>query len=227
MGKEATGITYCELGTDSTPPTLADTALKVPTDRKAVTRRWRTDDNVYTSTFFLNTECNIVMKEVGLYGGASAGAGLGTGRLFNRALVNFDNSAGEFDVTIETRHSLAQISLDVTKLVLTRTIQAGETLDVPMRLEDYQDNPQNLDNYNDFELFIYVGGIEDTYVSWGAIPGLVRVGDPADGIIALIPDVTTFSSPGLYYLRLFAYTNPSRTTWHTYPHTGHTLMKVV
>ena len=95
-----TGLTYCEVGTGSTAAALSDTALQTSTKRNAVTLKTRSGNVVQYRTFYAAADVTALIKEVGLFGHSTAGAGAGTGVLFNRAIVTFDNTAGTKDLTV-------------------------------------------------------------------------------------------------------------------------------
>ena len=50
--------------------------------------------------FYAAADITAYLKEVGLFGHSTASSTLGTGELFNRAILNFDNSAGAKDLTV-------------------------------------------------------------------------------------------------------------------------------
>ena len=95
-----TGITYCEVGTDNTAVVIGDTDLNTGSKRNAITTTIRTANEVQFRTFFAAADITAFLKEVGLFGHSTASASLGTGELFNRAIISFDNSAGTKDMTI-------------------------------------------------------------------------------------------------------------------------------
>jgi hypothetical protein len=95
-----TGITYCEVGTDNTAAVIGDTDLNTGTKRNVITSTIRTSNEVQFRTFFAAADITDYLKEVGLFGHSTASSTLGTGELFNRAIIDFDNSAGTKDMTI-------------------------------------------------------------------------------------------------------------------------------
>jgi len=95
-----TGITFAEVGTDNTAPTVADTALGAVTKRNAITKYLRAANVVQFRTFFAAADITATLEEVALWGHSTASASTGTGELFNRALVSFDNSSGAKDLTM-------------------------------------------------------------------------------------------------------------------------------
>jgi len=96
-----TGITYCAVGTGITAPLVSDTTLTTEHARATITR-YTVVSNVATyRTFFVSTAVNVFIKEIGLFGHSTAGAGVNTGVLFNHALLSYDNSGGSpVDLTI-------------------------------------------------------------------------------------------------------------------------------
>lgn len=95
-----TGITYCDVGTNNTAPTIADTDLNTGTKRNAITRTIRTGNAVQFRTFYAAADITAYLKEVGLFGHSTASSSLGTGEMFNRAIIDFDNTAGSKDLTV-------------------------------------------------------------------------------------------------------------------------------
>ena len=95
-----TGITYCELGTGSTAPAPTDTTLTTYHARKAVTSKSRSSYELTITTFFTAAQSTAAIKEVGMWGGGDAAAGQATGLLFSHFLAAFDNSSGNYDITI-------------------------------------------------------------------------------------------------------------------------------
>ena len=95
-----TGITYCEIGTGTNVPSIADVALQTALTRKAITRYIRASNVVQFRAFYPAVDATANIKEAGLFGHSTATATIGTGDLFNRAAVAFDNTAGSKDLTI-------------------------------------------------------------------------------------------------------------------------------
>ena len=95
-----TGITYCDVGTDNTTPVVSDTDLNTGTKRNAITTTIRTANVVQFRTFFAAADISVFVKEMGMFGHSTASSTLGTGELFNRAILNFDNSLGNKDLTV-------------------------------------------------------------------------------------------------------------------------------
>ena len=95
-----TGITYCDVGTDNTAVTVADTDLNTGSKRNAITRAIRTGNVVQFRTFFAAADITAYLKEIGLFGHSTASSTLETGEMFNRAIIDFDNSSGSKDLTV-------------------------------------------------------------------------------------------------------------------------------
>ena len=98
-----TGLSYCALGTGTTAPVAGNTTLQTETSRKIITYRGRTGASLDIRTFFIASECSANLKETGLFGSSTATAAANSGVLFCRAILaagGFDNSAGNYDVTI-------------------------------------------------------------------------------------------------------------------------------
>lgn len=98
-----TGITYCEVGTNNAAPNVSQTTLSTALRRKAITSYIRTSNVVQFRTFFPAADVTAYVKEVGLFGHSTATTTLGTGEMFNRATVDFDNSAGTNDLTVAVK----------------------------------------------------------------------------------------------------------------------------
>lgn len=96
-----TGLKFIEIGTGSNPATVGDTGLQTGTARSAVSDPpLRTANVIQFRAFFAAADCTALIKEVGLFGHSTATATLGTGILFNRAIVTFNNVAGTKDLTV-------------------------------------------------------------------------------------------------------------------------------
>jgi hypothetical protein len=94
-----TGLTYCEVGTNTTAPALTDTTIGTVTKRNAITAYRRTSNRVQFRTFFAAGDITAFLKAIGLYGHSTATATDQTGELFNHAKISFDNSSGAKDLT--------------------------------------------------------------------------------------------------------------------------------
>ena len=95
-----TGITHCEVGTDDTALAPGDTSLGAVTVRKPITRAIRGVNVVQFRTFLPAAEITAHLREVALFGHSTATDATGTGEMFNRALIDFDNAAGTKDLTV-------------------------------------------------------------------------------------------------------------------------------
>jgi len=90
-----TGLTYLAIGTGTTTPAITDTTLTTETARKAVAAPvYRVTNRLEFRGYFPSADCNVFVKEVGLFGHSTASATLNTGELFNHALLSKDNSGG-------------------------------------------------------------------------------------------------------------------------------------
>lgn len=99
-------ITHGEIGTGSTPPTNADTALTTPTDRVAVTLA-SASNNVATLRFFFadGDLADDTYNEFGTF--VDGTITIGTGQMFNHALFAsaYVKATGE-DTTIDVEFTL-------------------------------------------------------------------------------------------------------------------------
>lgn len=96
-----TGVTYCAIGSDSTAPAVGDTTLTAEENRLTVTSKNRVVNAVTYSTFFTAAQSTYYVREAGLFGHSTAGAGADSGEMFNHALVSYDNTAGSVDLTFD------------------------------------------------------------------------------------------------------------------------------
>lgn len=90
-GQSVGEITYCALGTGSTAPALADTALQTEIARKQISVRSYLDNVSTFEIFFTTSEANGTLREAGLFGvgvGRTASSISGSGQLFCRAAIN-------------------------------------------------------------------------------------------------------------------------------------------
>jgi hypothetical protein len=94
-------IDYCEIGEGDTAPLSSDTALDDAHARIDVATPTRVDNIVQFRASFLAADVSVAIEEVGLWLGGTAT--LGTGTLFARALIELDNTGGEFDITVSWR----------------------------------------------------------------------------------------------------------------------------
>lgn len=98
---EATGITYCALGSSDTAVAITDTTLGTEVTRKAITTRTDSVATAEFSTFFTAAEATYAIEEIALFAGASATTSADSGRMWNHWLQSYDNSTGGFDLTID------------------------------------------------------------------------------------------------------------------------------
>jgi len=94
-----TGLTWIEVGTGTVAPVLGDTALGTPTIRKAVSAPIVTANSVQYRSFFGAADISVDLKETGIFGHSTATSTNGTGELFARALVTFNNNSDPHDAT--------------------------------------------------------------------------------------------------------------------------------
>ena len=99
------GITYCALGADNTAPAVGQTTLVDEGGgaamRKTITSKSRAVNEITLSTFFTAAQSTINLKEAGIFGHSTAGAGENSGIMFSRWLVSFDNSGATHYITID------------------------------------------------------------------------------------------------------------------------------
>ena len=90
-----TGVTYLAIGTSATAPLVSDTLLGTEHGRKAVALPvYRVSNRLQFKGYFPSADCNVFVKEVGLFGHSTATAAINTGELFNHAALSKDNSGG-------------------------------------------------------------------------------------------------------------------------------------
>jgi len=95
-----TGLTWIEVGTGVTVPALGDVALVTPHVRKAVIADPLVTANAAQyRAFFASADISVDVKETGIFGHSTANSTNGTGELFARALVTFNNNADPHDAT--------------------------------------------------------------------------------------------------------------------------------
>lgn len=102
-GGYANGFTYCAMGNDNTAPVTGDSILIAEQSRKAITQKGPVgvgDIEVKLSTFFTAAESTYYIKEAGIFG-HDASAAAGSGILWARWLSDFDNSLGNYDITMD------------------------------------------------------------------------------------------------------------------------------
>ena len=86
-----TGLSYCALGTGTSAPTAFQYALDAEYVRAQITQKGTTGHTAAVSTFFTADTCSIYIKEVALFGHTATHVP-GTGLMFARALLDYDNS---------------------------------------------------------------------------------------------------------------------------------------
>ena len=101
-GDETEGLLVLALGTDGTAPTPTDIALGAEQSRRALTIRSRSGNKAEFSVYFPASECSFYIREAGVFGGIGADPGTaGSGTLFSRYSVDYDNSTGTVDITFD------------------------------------------------------------------------------------------------------------------------------
>lgn len=105
-GDQSAGWAYIAVGTDSTPPANGNTQLGAEVARKAVTFEKRTGELLAT-VFFDDTEANVLIRELGLFGGSAATGAVDSGILVARAVVSI-NKTNQHSLTITRRDLLAR-----------------------------------------------------------------------------------------------------------------------
>lgn len=101
---ENTKITYVEVGTGETAATVADTDLETPVARTPVEQVVHTSINrLYFTAHFSGSATNQELKEVGIFGGPLATTTTGSGVMFARAALDYDNTTDQHDLLIAWR----------------------------------------------------------------------------------------------------------------------------
>jgi len=99
-----TGLTYCALGSDNTAPAAGQAQLVNEGGgvamRNTITSKSRAASVVTLVTFFAAAACTLAIEEAGIFGTSTAGAVRNSGEMFSRWLASFDNTLGNFDITI-------------------------------------------------------------------------------------------------------------------------------
>ena len=89
------------MGTGVTAPALGDTALVTPTSRKIVIASPIVTGNaVEYRAFYPAADITADLKETGIFGHSTATSTIGTGELFARALITFNNASSPNDATV-------------------------------------------------------------------------------------------------------------------------------
>lgn len=99
-----TKITYVEVGTGETAATVSDIDLETSIARAAVEQVVHTSINrLYFTAHFSGASTNQELKEVGLFGGPLATFTAGSGTMFARAALDYDNTTDQHDLIIAWR----------------------------------------------------------------------------------------------------------------------------
>ncbi len=89
------GVSYFAIGTGTDTPLPADSKLKTETARKAVSMPvYRVGNRLQFRAYFPSADCNVFVKEIGMFGHSTASAVADSGEMFNHALLSKDNSGG-------------------------------------------------------------------------------------------------------------------------------------
>jgi len=94
-----TGLSFCALGTGTTPPSTFQTLLVAETVRAQITQSGVTGHTTAVSTFFTASDCDFHIYEAGLFG-HTATQTPNSGLLFARALLDYDNSVNPRNLMI-------------------------------------------------------------------------------------------------------------------------------
>ena len=89
------------IGTDATTPVIGDTALGTEVARNAWTYRAYAGAQVELSTLIVASDAAYHIYEAGVYGGNLASATPDSGTLFSHYLIEYDNSGGGADLTLD------------------------------------------------------------------------------------------------------------------------------
>lgn len=93
-------LTYCAIGTGTTTPAHTDTTLTTESARAQITLGAVVAADSTIQTFMPSAIAGIHIKEVGLFGGATASETADSGTLFSHALLDYDNSVNLFDLVV-------------------------------------------------------------------------------------------------------------------------------
>lgn len=96
-----TGLTYCAIGTSDTAPVAGDVKLTAEANRKPITSKSRTGNEILLETFFTAAQSTYNIKEAGIFGHSTASATPDSGIIMSHWLVSYDNSAGTYDLTFQ------------------------------------------------------------------------------------------------------------------------------
>ncbi len=105
-GTETKGWGYIAIGTDGTAPAPGQTRLFEEVTRKAVALE-KGSGELRATVFFDDTEANVHIREIGLFGGSTATSAPDTGILVARAVVDI-NKTNQHSLTITRRDLLSR-----------------------------------------------------------------------------------------------------------------------
>lgn len=95
------GATYHAIGTGTAAVAASNTALTGEVSRKPLDLITRSANLLDCSAFYTALQSTYNVKEGGVFGGIGAGPGVNSGTLISHYLQNYDNSAGNYDLTFE------------------------------------------------------------------------------------------------------------------------------
>ncbi|NSW52213.1 MAG: hypothetical protein HPY85_06890 [Anaerolineae bacterium] len=98
IGDESGSLAFLAIGTGNTAAANGQSTLATETERKAFSSQSRSGYAIECRAFFPADDCSIEIEEVGIFGGSSASESADSGKLVSRALLNYDNSSGEYDL---------------------------------------------------------------------------------------------------------------------------------
>ena len=106
-------ISYVAIGTGSTAAATADESLETEVARTEINTYSDSGAVATIGAFFTSAECTYLIREIGVFGGSAwsgqqPSATLDSGQLFSRTVVNLDNSAGNYDLSVEWSYTFAR-----------------------------------------------------------------------------------------------------------------------
>lgn len=104
LGSLGVRVRYLEIGTGTTPAQGSDVSLEQPYARFEISEVPTVDINRVFFTFFLpQSQSNLHIREIGMFGGLLASGSLGTGVLVARSLADVDNTNIQSELRITWR----------------------------------------------------------------------------------------------------------------------------
>lgn len=101
IATETLGLTYHAVGTGTNAPALGDTQLQTEYVRTAFSLRQRNTLEITVSAFYPAVTIAINIKELGIFGGASASGTPNSGKLYSRVALTYNNAASPADLTFD------------------------------------------------------------------------------------------------------------------------------